>query len=180
MWRGCTRIAALLRESERGVSAIGASGALNLSPYSFFNGIGDNPEMVMFSSFALSPRGSGAEDWFIPSRVSNVARLHTNSPPSSAKVRPPRVADAPAALECKWLQTIPLVPADGGEAAYFMAASPPSAGTSGMVWSHLHSRAAGASATRGGRTLREPPSNASGSRPSRWCRPMAARRPTSW
>lgn len=44
------------------VSAIGASGALNLSPYSFFNGIGDNPEMVMFSSFGRKDALTFAEE----------------------------------------------------------------------------------------------------------------------
>ncbi|HEX2137622.1 MAG TPA: flavin reductase family protein, partial [Microvirga sp.] len=34
--------------------------------------------------------------------------------------KPPRVAESPAALECKWLQTVPLVPFEGGEARYFL------------------------------------------------------------
>ncbi|QRE73042.1 flavin reductase family protein [Methylobacterium aquaticum] len=122
------------------VSAIGASGALNLSPYSFFNGIGDNPEMVMFSSFGRKDALTFAEEGgeFVCSLATFDTRegMNQSSAPlprgesefafaglataPSRKVRPPRVADAPAALECKWLQTIPLVPAGGGEAAYFM------------------------------------------------------------
>ncbi len=31
-------------------------------------------------------------------------------------VKPPRVAEAPAALECKWLKTVPLEPLGGGPA----------------------------------------------------------------
>jgi flavin reductase (DIM6/NTAB) family NADH-FMN oxidoreductase RutF len=35
-------------------------------------------------------------------------------------VRPPRVAEAPAALECRWLQTVPLAPLGGGTPVYFL------------------------------------------------------------
>ena len=44
------------------VSALSASGQLNLSPYSFFNGVGDNPEMVMFSSFGRKDALTFAEE----------------------------------------------------------------------------------------------------------------------
>ena len=38
----------------------------------------------------------------------------------SRLVKPPRVAEAPAALECRFLQTVPLVPLEGGEPGYFL------------------------------------------------------------
>ena len=42
------------------------------------------------------------------------------TPAPSRRVRPPRVAESPAAIECKWLQTVPLVPLGGGEPANFL------------------------------------------------------------
>jgi flavin reductase (DIM6/NTAB) family NADH-FMN oxidoreductase RutF len=38
----------------------------------------------------------------------------------SRLVRPPRVAGAPAALECRWLQTVPLNPLGGGDPSYHL------------------------------------------------------------
>ena len=38
----------------------------------------------------------------------------------SRLVKPPRVAEAPAALECKHLQTVPLVPLEGGAPKYHL------------------------------------------------------------
>jgi flavin reductase (DIM6/NTAB) family NADH-FMN oxidoreductase RutF len=38
----------------------------------------------------------------------------------SRLVKPPRVANAHAALECRWLQTMPLVPLEGGEPNYYL------------------------------------------------------------
>ena len=38
----------------------------------------------------------------------------------SRLVKPPRVAEAPAALECKWLQTVPLDAARGRRAVYYL------------------------------------------------------------
>ncbi|KMO41674.1 flavin reductase [Methylobacterium variabile] len=122
------------------VSAIGASGQLNLSPYSFFNGVADSPEMVMFSSFGRKDALTFAEEGgeFVCSFATLALKdaMNQTSAPlprgesefdfaglataPSRKVRPPRVAASPAALECKWLQTIPLTPAGGGEASYFM------------------------------------------------------------
>ncbi len=42
------------------------------------------------------------------------------TPAPSRKVRPPRVAESPAAIECKWLQTVPLVPLDGSAPNNFL------------------------------------------------------------
>jgi flavin reductase (DIM6/NTAB) family NADH-FMN oxidoreductase RutF len=38
----------------------------------------------------------------------------------SCLVKPPRVAEAPAALECKWVKTVPLEPLEGGPARYLL------------------------------------------------------------
>jgi flavin reductase (DIM6/NTAB) family NADH-FMN oxidoreductase RutF len=38
----------------------------------------------------------------------------------SRLVRPPRVAEALAALECRWLQTVPLNPLGGGDPSYHL------------------------------------------------------------
>ncbi len=122
------------------ITALSASGALNLSPYSFFNGIADNPEMVAFSSGGRKDALSFVEETgeFTCSFASHELREAMNrtsaplprgesemafaglTPAPSRKVRPPRVAEAPAALECKWLQTVPLVPMGGGEPGYFL------------------------------------------------------------
>jgi flavin reductase (DIM6/NTAB) family NADH-FMN oxidoreductase RutF len=42
------------------------------------------------------------------------------TPAPSRLVKPPRVGDALAALECKWLQTVPLHPLSGGEPSYYL------------------------------------------------------------
>ncbi|MBY0298242.1 MAG: flavin reductase family protein [Methylobacterium sp.] len=122
------------------ISALDAQGRLNLSPYSFFNGVADNPEMVMFSSLGRKDALAFAEEGgeFVCSFASLDLKDAMNAtsaplprgesefavagltPAPSRKVRPPRVAESPAAIECRWLQTIPLVPLGGGEATYFM------------------------------------------------------------
>ncbi len=38
------------------ISTVSADGALNLAPYSFFNGVSDRPPMVMFSSAGTRTR----------------------------------------------------------------------------------------------------------------------------
>ena len=96
------------------VSALSAEGQLNLAPYSFFNGIGDNPEMVMFSSFGRKDALTFAEEGGefvcslatfdlregmnrssapLPRGESEFDFAHLATAPSR-KVRPPRVADA--------------------------------------------------------------------------------------
>ncbi|WP_407528281.1 flavin reductase family protein [Methylobacterium oryzisoli] len=122
------------------ISALDGQGRLNLSPYSFFNGVADNPEMVMFSSLGRKDALAFAEEGgeFVCSFATLDLKDAMNAtsaplprgesefavagltPAPSRKVRPPRVAESPAAIECRWLQTIPLVPLGGGEATYFM------------------------------------------------------------
>jgi len=108
------------------ISTVDAEGRPNLAPYSYFNGVGWSPPMVMFCSTGQPP------DWRIKDTVANVlatrefvvnlatwelrdemsksaevlphgesefafAGLETAP---SRLVRPPRVARSPAALEC--------------------------------------------------------------------------------
>jgi flavin reductase (DIM6/NTAB) family NADH-FMN oxidoreductase RutF len=120
------------------ISSMSRDGKLNLAPYSFFNAVADN--MVAFSSSgrkdAMTFAEEGAE--FVCSLATWALRdgMNDSSAPlprgesefafaglaiaPSQKVRPPRVAASPAALECRWLQTVPLTPLDGTEAENFL------------------------------------------------------------
>ena len=120
------------------ISAMSREGKLNLAPYSFFNGVAD--DMVAFSSAGRKDAMTFAEEggefvcslatWDLrdgmndssaplPRGESEFAFASLETAPSR-KVRPPRVAASPAALECKWLQTVPLVPIGGAEPSYFL------------------------------------------------------------
>ena len=115
------------------VTALSAKGEINLSPYSFFNILSDRPHMVAFSSDGrkdavtfieetgefvcnLVSRELGdamnATSAPLPRGVSELEHAGLEAEPSRL-VRPPRVRDAPAALECRWLRTVPLDSLDG-------------------------------------------------------------------
>ncbi|MGG7565257.1 flavin reductase family protein [Rhodovulum sp. DZ06] len=109
------------------ISSVDAAGRVNLAPYSFFNGIADDPPMVMFSSLGrkvgrdeakdsvsnIEATGEfvvNAADWALRDAM-NVSsggyaaeedefELAGLEKAGSLEVRPPRVAAAPAALEC--------------------------------------------------------------------------------
>ncbi|MCB8822689.1 flavin reductase family protein [Microvirga rosea] len=122
------------------ITAMSGKGEVNLSPYSFFNAIGENPPMVAFSSNGRKDAVTFIEE--TKEFVCNVAsfdlrdQLNLTSAPlargenemvhagleaaPSRLVKPPRVAQAPAALECRWVQTVPLVPLEGGTPTYFL------------------------------------------------------------
>jgi len=115
------------------VTTLSPSGVVNLAPFSFFNAFGANPPIVVFSP--TLNRASGKKDTLknlealgefvinvataslaetvnLTSRevapdVSEVelANLHTLP---SIKVKPPRVAESPASLECIVRQIIPM------------------------------------------------------------------------
>jgi flavin reductase (DIM6/NTAB) family NADH-FMN oxidoreductase RutF len=122
------------------ITAVSARGEINLSPYSFFNAVSDVPPMVAFSSHGRKDALTFAEEsgefvcnfaaWDLREAVNvtsaplprgeNEMTLAGLAAAPSRLVRAPRVADAPAALECKYLQTVPLTPADGGPANYFL------------------------------------------------------------
>ena len=122
------------------ITSMSAQGEINLSPYSFFNAISARPDMVAFSSEGIKDAAT-----FIAQTgefVCNLAtfdlrqQMNATSAPlargtsemdhagltaaPSRLVRPPRVAESPAALECRWLKTVPLEPLEGGEAAWHL------------------------------------------------------------
>ena len=123
------------------IATVDAAGVPNLAPYSFFNAISDRPPMVMFSSGGTkdSLRNILANGEFTCSIASQA--LTDATPLSSAPVapginefglagldaapsmlvKPPRVAQAPAAFECRLWKTIELpLPAGKGGVAYTM------------------------------------------------------------
>jgi flavin reductase (DIM6/NTAB) family NADH-FMN oxidoreductase RutF len=115
------------------VSTVSPSGVPNLAPFSFFNALGANPPAVMFSpvnrrdgsrkdtvrnvestgefvlnivsaALAHSMNATSAE---LPYETSEFAPAGL-TPTPSARVRPPRVAEAQVHLECVLHQVIPV------------------------------------------------------------------------
>lgn len=118
------------------IGSVDAKGRANLAPYSFFNGVSDRPPMVMFSSagnkdtlrnvresgeFTCSICGETLRDAMnlssaaVDRGVDEFALAGLTKAPSSF-VRPPRVAEAPAALECRLWQAIDLPAPPRGDA----------------------------------------------------------------
>ncbi len=106
------------------VTTLGADGALNLAPYSFFNAFSDRPPIIAFSSSGLKDSLTFAEEtrqfvWnmatfelrhamnqtaaALPRGESEPAFADLAMTPSRL-VRPPRVAASPAALECELIE----------------------------------------------------------------------------
>lgn len=117
------------------ISTVDADGRPNLAPYSFFNGVTDNPPMVMFANTGTKSDQTYAKDSvanirdtgeFVVNIVSLALKDQMNA--SSATlgaeedefehagitkadcelVKAPRVAESPAALECKLFKIIDL------------------------------------------------------------------------
>jgi flavin reductase (DIM6/NTAB) family NADH-FMN oxidoreductase RutF len=117
------------------VATVDAQGRPNLAPYSFFNAISSFPPMVFFNSEKRKDSIDNAEATgeFTCSLVSaNLARaMNATSAPvphgvneftlaglamaPSTRVKPPYVAEAIAALECKVTQIIQLSGVDGAK-----------------------------------------------------------------
>lgn len=110
------------------ISTMSSNGVLNLAPYSFFNAIATNPNYVMFTSaerkdslrniesngeFTCSLSTWDTRDGMNMSSApvdyltDEFALANLETAPSQF-VKPPRVARAPAALECKHWKTIEL------------------------------------------------------------------------
>ena len=123
------------------ISTLSKTGVLNLAPYSFFNAVSDRPPMVMFSSIGRKDTLINIEETgeFVCSIVSQELRDAMNmssaavnpgidefklagvTPADSFYVKPPRVAEAPAALECRYWKTLPLPAPEGHpELAYWL------------------------------------------------------------
>jgi flavin reductase (DIM6/NTAB) family NADH-FMN oxidoreductase RutF len=113
-------------------STVDAQGGVNLSPFSFFNCFGSNPPLLIFSparrgrdnttkhtyenvivvpevvinvvNYAMVQQTSLASGEY-PKRVNEFQKAGFTEVPSTL-VKPPRVAEAPVAMECKVLQVI--------------------------------------------------------------------------
>ncbi len=117
------------------ISTRAPDGRVNLAPYSFFNAIADDPPMVMYSSTGRKIGLDEGKDTvaniratgeFVANIVSYALRDKMNAssghypagedeflraglaPAPSRVVAPPRVAEAPAALECRAWRIIDL------------------------------------------------------------------------
>ena len=115
------------------ISTLDARGRVNLAPYSFFNAVCDHPPMVMFSSsgFKDTVNNIEATGEFVCNLVTRPLAEKMNQtsaslphgtnefefaglePAPSRLVKPPRVAAAPAALECRLVEIIQLHSLDG-------------------------------------------------------------------
>ena len=108
------------------VSTLDKNGVANLAPFSFFNLVSDIPPCVMFSGGGPKDSWRNAQETgeFVCSLATWDLRYEMNA--SSAEVgpevdefaisrvtkaesrfvKPPRVAESPVALECKYVQTV--------------------------------------------------------------------------
>lgn len=122
------------------ISSVDGSGNFNLAPYSFFNGVASDPPVVMFSSDGRKDSVCNIEE--TGSFVCNLAvyslreamnatsvpaphgvsefEIAGLTPVASRLVDAPRVAEAPAALECRYLITVPVPDIDGNQTSNFM------------------------------------------------------------
>ena len=117
------------------ITSINAKGEINLAPYSYFNGVLSRPNLVMFSSegFKDSVRNVRETEEFVCNLATWDLRDAMNAtsaplaygvnemvraglePAPSKLVKPPRVAAAPCALECKLTNIVQLKDIDGKE-----------------------------------------------------------------
>ena len=122
------------------ISTIGAGGVVNLAPFSYFNAVTGDPPCVMYCPNGLKPGTGEIKDSVANAEATgefvfnlctydlreqmNATSVHAPAdvdemreaglePAPSEVVTPPRVAAAPVALECKYLQTVRL-PKSGG------------------------------------------------------------------
>lgn len=118
------------------VSTVDKAGIANLAPFSFFNGVGSNPPTVLFCAVVREPKGPEQEirkdtlrnveetGEFVVNIVSAAIAEQANltsaevppevdefelsglTPIASEAVRPPRVAESPAQMECTLSQVV--------------------------------------------------------------------------
>jgi flavin reductase (DIM6/NTAB) family NADH-FMN oxidoreductase RutF len=124
------------------VSTLGRDGRANLAPFSYFNGISATPPMVMFANNAPEDRpekdslsnvresgefcvslatyalreAMNATSATVPRGVDEFELAGLTKAPCRV-VRCPRVAESPAALECKVLRIVDFLPQRPGERA---------------------------------------------------------------
>lgn len=110
------------------ITTMSGKGAVNLAPYSFFNGVSSRPPVVMFSSEGHKDSVTNAKEtgefvcnlatWDLreqmnatsgtfPHGVNEMEKAGLQAAPSRL-VKPPRVAASPCALECKMTQIVKL------------------------------------------------------------------------
>jgi len=122
------------------ISTRDGEGRVNLAPYSFFNAVCDRPPMVMFSSGGWKDTVANIEATgefvcnLVTRALAEKMNLTSASLPHGANefefadlasapcrmVAPPRVAEAPAALECKLAQIVRLHSADGTQLEHYL------------------------------------------------------------
>jgi flavin reductase (DIM6/NTAB) family NADH-FMN oxidoreductase RutF len=120
------------------LTTVSSGGVVNLAPYSFFNAVADKPAVVAFGSDGRKHSARNAGDtgafvcnvatWDLREAVNatsvevaadvSEAHLADLELAPSRLVAPPRVAAAPAALECVHLATHPLRLREGEEHGY--------------------------------------------------------------
>src|SRR5262249_32254552 len=108
------------------ISTISAAGVRNLAPYSYFNLMGTDPAYVAFGSTGVKDSPANVRE--VPEFVANIVTMHLIeqmgftatdfpreedefgwaglTPAPSARVRPYRVAEAKAHLECEVAQVV--------------------------------------------------------------------------
>lgn len=122
------------------VTSMSSSGAINLAPYSFFNAFQANPHLVGFASDGRKDSVTFIEEtgefvcnlvtedlWHamnetsapLPRGENEMQHAGLEAAPSRL-VKPPRVARALAALECRHTQTIELTDASGRSSGAFL------------------------------------------------------------
>lgn len=115
------------------ISSRGASGHVNLAPYSFFNGFNYHPPIIGFSSTSWKDSVANIQEtgefvWnlatmdlaqkmnatsaTVPREVDEF-KLAGLTPAPSKLVKVPRVAESPVSFECKLSQIVQLQGADG-------------------------------------------------------------------
>lgn len=122
------------------ISSLDAQGRANLAPYSFFNVVCDQPHLVMFSSMGVKDSQSNIEATgeFVCNLATYDLReaMNQSSAPlahgqsefafagletvPSTLVKPPRVAATPVAMECVYVESVPLKSAVGERGRYTM------------------------------------------------------------
>lgn len=116
------------------ISTVSKDGVCNLAPYSFFNAVSEKPPYVVFGSVGRKDSVVNIEETgeFVCSLATYELREHMNlssasvpygvdefpiaglTATASKLVKPPRVKESPAALECRHWKTIQLPAAEPG------------------------------------------------------------------
>jgi flavin reductase (DIM6/NTAB) family NADH-FMN oxidoreductase RutF len=123
------------------ISTVDRNGCINLAPYSFYNALGDKPPIVGFSSGGRKDSIRNIEETgefvanlatkalaeamnqtsaAVPHEVDEMKLAGLTSAPCRI-VAAPRVAESPAALECKLLQIVHLHDLDGNPLEQYVA-----------------------------------------------------------